>query len=64
MIARSVASHSGARAFFPVAVLCDRRVCHAFEAGHVLYGDQHHLTIAGALRVGRALDAALPNWPG
>jgi len=45
------------------ADLCDRRGCHAFSAGHVLYIDEHHLSPAGAALIGQRLDAALRNWP-
>jgi peptidoglycan/LPS O-acetylase OafA/YrhL len=43
--------------------LCDRAGCHAFSSGQLLYSDAHHLTPAGARRIGQALDAALQNWP-
>ena len=51
------------RLYDPAQALCDRRVCHAFFAGHVLYGDTHHLTRFGAERVGADMSARLRGWP-
>ena len=51
------------RLYDPAQVLCDRVVCHAFSAGHVLYGDTHHLTRFGAERVGADMSARLAGWP-
>jgi len=63
MIGDSARRHARVRAFFPAAALCDPAGCHAFSAGHVLYADDHHLSLAGAQRVGRALETMLRGWP-
>jgi peptidoglycan/LPS O-acetylase OafA/YrhL len=53
LLVRAAVTHHAA--YHPaIADLCDA-VCHAFSAGHVLYGDTHHLTLAGAALVGAHL---------
>ncbi|MEJ0026934.1 MAG: acyltransferase family protein [Rhizomicrobium sp.] len=60
----ALAEHRPAvRTYLPNRALCDAAGCHALADGQLLYWDDHHLSPAGAARVGRALEAALRHWP-
>ncbi|MEJ0042705.1 MAG: acyltransferase family protein [Rhizomicrobium sp.] len=63
LVAGLAARSPRVRAYLPNAALCDATSCHALVDGQLLYWDDHHLSPAGAARVGRALDAALRHWP-
>ena len=59
ILASAAAHRTLVRLYDPAQVLCDRTVCHAFSAGHVLYGDTHHLSRFGAELVGADMTARL-----
>lgn len=63
ILATAAARRPLVRLYDPAVVLCDRRACHAFSAGHVLYGDTHHLSRFGADIVGADMSAQLRSWP-
>ena len=41
--------------FDPLPLLCDDAACYLMKDGHLLYRDQHHLSLDGSVRVGTAL---------
>ena len=56
------ARNPGVRTFFPEPLFCDPFRCDAYRNGHLYFRDMHHLSVRGALFVGRALRASLRDW--
>jgi hypothetical protein len=58
-IKRAVADFPNVEVFDPLSVLCPETKCLASLNGHLLYEDDHHLSVHGARLVTTALNTAL-----
>lgn len=56
---RLLSNYQGVIIFDPMNVLCDAQRCYAKDNDEFLYLDSHHLTVAGARKLGRALEPYL-----